>query len=310
MLRSVLHRKGSVINLSRAVLRTTKRNVIVSKSILGSIPQSAITESLWPKLREAVMMDPRRLIVLDDDPTGCQTVYDINVLLDYSVTSIEEQLKLDDKLFYILTNTRSLGEADAISVTKHVIDNIQTAVKNVRYPHTIQYISRSDSTLRGHHPAEVEAIAEALNVPFESTIVMPGQYFWKTLNEMSQEHETRIINDLTCQFIITAFFEGGRLTFNDVHYVQEGENLIPAGETPFANDAHFGFKASNLKDWVVEKTGGAVKRENVSSISLNDIREGGPATVANILESQQHGNTVIVNGKREVRTVHMIRSND
>ena len=177
------------MNLSRAVLRTTKRNVIVSKSILGSVQQSAITESLWPKLREAVLMDPRRLIVLDDDPTGCQTVYDINVLLDYSVTSIEEQLKLDDKLFYILTNTRSLGEADAISVTKHVIDNIQTAVKNIRYPHTIQYISRSDSTLRGHHPAEVQAIAEALNVPFDNTIVMPGQYYWKMFNDISQERE-------------------------------------------------------------------------------------------------------------------------
>jgi Sugar-binding N-terminal domain len=190
MLKNVLHRRRSIINLSRAVLQTTKRNVIVSKSILGSIQQSAITESLWPKLREAVQMDPRRLIVLDDDPTGCQTVYDINVLLDYSVSSIEEQLKLDDKLFYILTNTRSLGEADAISVTKHVIDNIQTAVQNIRYPHTIQYISRSDSTLRGHHPAEVEAIAEALNVPFDNTIVMPGQFCCKMHIKISQEHES------------------------------------------------------------------------------------------------------------------------
>lgn len=175
MLKALLHRRQSIFKSSKAVLQTTRRNVIVSKSILGSVQQSAITESLWPKLREAVLMDPRRLIVLDDDPTGCQTVYDINVLLDYSVTSIEEQLKLDDKLFYILTNTRSLGEADAIRVTKLVINNIQTAVKNQRYPHMIQYISRSDSTLRGHHPAEVQAIAEALNVPFDNTIVMPGE---------------------------------------------------------------------------------------------------------------------------------------
>ena len=97
------------------------------------------------------------------------------------------------------------------------------------------------------------------------------------------------------------------MTFNDVHYVQEGENLIPAGETPFAKDAHFGFKASNLKDWVVEKTDGLVKRENVNSISLKDIREGGPQAVTNILESQEHGNTVIVNGKKEVCMFYLIR---
>lgn len=100
----------------------------------------------------------------------------------------------------------------------------------------------------------------------------------------------------TCRTSL-AFFEGGRLTFNDVHYVQEGDNLIPAGETPFAKDAHFGFTASNLKDWVVEKTGGLTKRENVSSVSLKDIREGGPQAVANILESQVQGNSVIINGE-------------
>jgi uncharacterized protein YgbK (DUF1537 family) len=93
----------------------------------------------------------------------------------------------------------------------------------------------------------------------------------------------------------TAFFEGGRLTFQDVHYVQEGDNLIPAGETPFAKDAHFGFSASNLRDWVVEKEKGLVSSENVLSISLKDIREGGIETIANILESQALGDTIVVN---------------
>jgi Sugar-binding N-terminal domain len=175
MIKAILRRSRCLYGRPSPSSMTSKRGVVVSKSILASVEQSANTDSLWPKLREAVSLDPRRLIVLDDDPTGCQTVYDINVLLDYSVESIEEQLKLDDKLFYILTNTRSLNQADAIRVTKLVIGNIQKAVKNTRYPHLIQYISRSDSTLRGHHPAEVQAIGEALAVPFDSTIVMPGK---------------------------------------------------------------------------------------------------------------------------------------
>ena len=73
--------------------------------------------------------------------------------------------------------------------------------------------------------------------------------------------------------------------------------MTPAGETPFAKDAHFGFSASNLKDWVVEKSHGTIARQNISSVSLKDIREGGHAAVANILESQVQGNTVIINGK-------------
>lgn len=174
MLKTFSSRGRCHFKVPQAVLKDTVRNVMVSKSILGSLPKSANTISLWPKLREAVSLDPRRLIVLDDDPTGCQTVYEINVLLDYSVESIAAQLDLDDKLFYILTNTRSLKEEDAIKVTKQVILNVQTAVRSIRYPHHIQYISRGDSTLRGHHPAEVQAIAESLQVPFDNTIVMPG----------------------------------------------------------------------------------------------------------------------------------------
>ena len=177
MLRAVTSRSRCHLKVPQAVWKDAVRTVMVSRSILGSLPKSANTISLWPKLREAVSLDPRRLIVLDDDPTGCQTVYEINVLLDYSVESIATQLELDDKLFYILTNTRSLTEEDAIKVTKQVIKNVQIATRSIGYPHHIQYISRSDSTLRGHHPAEVQAIAEALQVPFDNTIVMPGMHF-------------------------------------------------------------------------------------------------------------------------------------
>jgi Sugar-binding N-terminal domain len=175
MLNSISSRSRHLFRRSNNLWHSSKRNVIVSKSILDSVEQSANTDSLWPQLREAVSLDPKRLIVLDDDPTGCQTVYDINVLLDYSVDSIKEQLKLDDKLFYILTNTRSLTEKDAIAVTKQVIQNIEAAKKIIGYRHQIQYISRGDSTLRGHHPGEVQAIAEALNTTFDTTIVMPGK---------------------------------------------------------------------------------------------------------------------------------------
>ena len=78
------------------------------------------------------------------------------------------------------------------------------------------------------------------------------------------------------QILVPFFAEGGRLTINDVHYVAEGDNkLVPAAQTPFANDAAFGFKHSNLRDYVQEKTGGRIRREDVVSISLEDLRGGG-----------------------------------
>lgn len=234
-------------------------------SILETFPQPFKNESAWPKLIETVHSDPKRLVVLDDDPTGCQTVYDCNVLLDYSVASLKAQFKRDDKLFFILTNSRSLSESKAVDVTKEVIFNIQRACNEISYHHPLQILSRSDSTLRGHFPAETRAIEEAYLSSFDGTILMP------------------------------AFFEGGRVTFDDVHYVSEGDYLIPVGETNFAKDAHFGFSCSDLKMWAMEKYKGLLNKNQIMSISLREIREEGPLYIANKLESINHGSIVIVN---------------
>jgi uncharacterized protein YgbK (DUF1537 family) len=56
--------------------------------------------------------------------------------------------------------------------------------------------------------------------------------------------------------------------------------LVPAGETEFAKDAAFGYRSSNLKEWVEEKTGGRITRGQVASVSIETIRQGGPEAVA------------------------------
>jgi uncharacterized protein YgbK (DUF1537 family) len=88
---------------------------------------------------------------------------------------------------------------------------------------------------------------------------------------------------------------GGRFTVDDVHYVAEGEWLIPAGETEFARDAVFGYRASNLRDWVQEKTQGRVPISDVGIISLDDIRVGGPVRVSQQLQSLHRGSICVVN---------------
>jgi uncharacterized protein YgbK (DUF1537 family) len=95
--------------------------------------------------------------------------------------------------------------------------------------------------------------------------------------------------------IIPFFLEGGRYTINDIHYVAEGDQLVPAGETEFARDSAFGYRASNLREWVAEKTGGRMPAESVASVSIEDIRQGGPARVAEKLARLRNGAACIIN---------------
>jgi uncharacterized protein YgbK (DUF1537 family) len=96
--------------------------------------------------------------------------------------------------------------------------------------------------------------------------------------------------------ILIPYFEaGGRYTLGDVHYVAEGEVLVPAAETPFARDAAFGYRSSNLREYVEEKTAGQVKAAEVASATLDDLRRGGPAAVTRKLLSLSGNSVGIVN---------------
>jgi uncharacterized protein YgbK (DUF1537 family) len=133
-------------------------------------------------------------------------------------------------------------------------------------------VSRSDSTLRGHFPGEVEALAFGLGENFDGWIVIPF------------------------------FLEGGRYTVGDTHYVDEGGCLVPSAETEFARDSVFGYRSSNLRDWVEEKTGGRVPSKDVLSISIEDIRVGGPARITERLMNLEGPKICVVNaeGYRDV----------
>ena len=106
----------------------------------------------------------------------------------------------------------------------------------------------------------------------------------------------------------------------------DGVLLIPVGQTEFARDATFGDTSSNLREFIAEKSasinaedaviavnagnsspaetaenaaaaGGyrAITADDVQSISLSDIREGGPERVAEILAGVTGGAFVVVN---------------
>ena len=220
-------------------------------------------EDLLPSIRHSLQAGGRRLIVLDDDPTGTQTVHDVPVLTQWSAAALLREFSAGTPFFYILTNSRGLPEAGACRLSENLARNLEAAAQKTGASYDI--ISRSDSTLRGHFPAELHALETALQTRFDAWLIVPF------------------------------FLEGGRYTIADIHYVDSAGMLVPAGETEFARDRTFGYSCSNLREWVAEKTGGAIPAAQVASISSAELRLGGPEVVLERLMNLPKGCVCVVN---------------
>ncbi len=220
-------------------------------------------QSLLPDIKAHVGQDGRKIVVLDDDPTGTQTVHDIPVLTEWSVAALTTEFSNNLSTFYILTNSRSLPLPQAQALNREIGLSLKTVASQMG--HDFVVVSRSDSTLRGHYPGETDALLDALADDVDATLVIPF------------------------------FLEGGRYTIEDVHYVSEGDWLIPAAQTPFAQDAAFGFRSSNLCEWVAEKTNGRFSPDQVHSITIADLRLGGPTAVSAKLRALPTGSVCVVN---------------
>ena len=216
-------------------------------------------------LQEQYAQFDRKIVVLDDDPTGSQTVHDIHVYTDWTQETLDEAFGSDEKLFYILTNSRSFTAEQ----TKKVHQDIAAAIRNASAKTGKDYlvISRSDSTLRGHFPLETEVLRASLD---------------KDIN-----------GEIICPF----FPEGGRFTIGDIHYVKQGDALVPAAETEFAKDATFGYTKSDLKEYVEEKTSGAYKASDVVSIGLDELRAQDVDSITEKLMSVHGFGKIVVNSE-------------
>jgi uncharacterized protein YgbK (DUF1537 family) len=233
-----------------------------AEQVLSQLPM-APDNDLLPIIRQQFVQCEKTVVVFDDDPTGTQTCHDVVVLASWSVELIAEELQKKPSILFILTNSRSLPEPAAVTLTMEIGTNVHKAVGQTK--REIVPISRSDSTLRGHFPAEIYALANALRITDATWVLLP------------------------------AFIEGGRVTIDDVHYITEEGNLIPVADTPFAKDKSFGYTNSNVKEWVQEKTKGKVKASEVISISIDDIRKGGWRHLVSKLSKCRPGQVVIVN---------------
>jgi uncharacterized protein YgbK (DUF1537 family) len=235
--------------------------------LLARLPPEPDEKALLPEIRRLAIASGRQLVVIDDDPTGVQTVHDVPIYLHWDHGVLEEALGDRGRPFFLLTNSRSMPGDQAARVNR---DTARLLVEAAR-ARGVQFViaSRSDSTLRGHYPAEVTALQEGLGRRCDGHLLIP------------------------------AFFEGGRFTIGDTHYVAApdaaSDALLPASDTPYAQDRVFGYTTAFLPAWIEEKSSGAFHRAQVGSLSLDLIRRGGPQAVADRLQACRGGMPVVVN---------------
>jgi uncharacterized protein YgbK (DUF1537 family) len=189
------------------------------------------------------MAERRKVIVIDDDPTGSQTVHSAPLLLRWDPDSLRRGLRHPSPLLFVLANTRALEPEAARERVREICRGLRLVLAELESAGELDrwlVVSRGDSTLRGHFPLEVDVISEELG-PFDATLLVP------------------------------AFLPGGRTTRGGVHYLH-GE---PVHTTDFARDRLFGFSSSFLPEWVAEKTGGAISPDAVELLDLAEL--DGPA---------------------------------
>ncbi|MFN9618959.1 MAG: four-carbon acid sugar kinase family protein [Synechococcaceae cyanobacterium] len=179
-----------------------------------------------------------KIVVIDDDPTGSQTVHGCPLLLRWDRFTLAEGLDHPSPLLFLLANSRALAPAEAEERLREICRALRPALAARPGPWLL--VSRGDSTLRGHFPLEVEVIAAELG-PFDATLLAP------------------------------AFLEGGRTTVDGVHRLHGR----PVHESEFARDRLFGYRTSHLPEWVAEKSDGRIAAAAVQRLGLAELERGG-----------------------------------
>ena len=238
----------------------------ISAEVLTSYRQidEAYIDTLLKKEIEA---NHKKIVVLDDDPTGVQTVHDISVYTSWEKDSIRQGFEEKNNLFYVLTNSRGFTAEQTTKAHREIAAVVDEMARETGREYI--FISRSDSTLRGHYPLETELLKKS--------------YEQNTGNIVDGE--------ILCPF----FKEGGRFTIDNIHYVKYGGELIPANETEFAKDRTFGYAAATMPEYVEEKTRGAYRASDVTCISLEDIHNMDIDKIEAQLMEVKDFNKIVVN---------------
>ena len=184
-----------------------------------------------------------RLVILDDDPTGIQTVHGCLLITQWDADTVRMALQHEQPFFYMLTNTRAMTREEAARVVRSAMETVLEV--NREFGYRLIFISRSDSCLRGHFPLETDVMRRVL-----------------------QEYGVKVWPKVP---FCPALIEAGRVTIDGVHYMKDGERLIPVSETEFARDNVFAYHTSVLRDYIREKGANPEEYQIVNAATYDEL---------------------------------------
>lgn len=234
--------------------------------VLGSYPTPDLNK-VDELYKSALKKLNKKIVVLDDDPTGVQTVHDIYVYTSWDEETIKKGFLDENSIFFILTNSRGFTSGETTQVHEEIGKTLEKVSKETGKDYIL--ISRSDSTMRGHYPLETQTLK----------------------NTIERASDKKFDGEILSPF----FMEGGRYTIENVHYVKEGQELVPAGETEFAKDKTFGYKNSHIGDYIEEKTQGEFQAQDTTYITLKELRNLDILGITNKLLAVEDFNKVVLN---------------
>ena len=226
-------------------------------------PTIGLAARRW--LRHRVVSSGRRVVVLDDDPTGTQSVSGVPAITAWGPMDVRWALTRSTTATFVSTNSRSLPADAAATVTSEVVDVFMAQADDLQLE--VDFLSRGDSTLRGHFHEETAAIAAGLC-----------------------RSKGRAVDAIV---LCPAFPQAGRVTYMGYQFVKGANGFVHADESQYAKDASFGYPDSYLPNWVSHKSGGRWRPSDVVVVPLGTVRAGA-ASVASAIDKVEDGAPVVV----------------
>ncbi len=201
-------------------------------------------------------------VVLDDDPTGTQSITDVSVVLDWSDPDVWNAVEPGDRGVHVLTNSRAhVGDEAGVIVAD------AAAAARQRFPEARQ-ILRGDSTLRAHLWEEYEALRSVIapdhpNVPL---------------------------------LLVPAFPAAGRVTIGATHLLERDGRRVPLDQTEYARDGALAYTSADLRVWADERSGGRLAAADGVAVPLEQLRtpSGHAAVAAAIVSAAAGGRPAVV----------------
>ncbi|KAL2242941.1 UNVERIFIED_CONTAM: L-threonate dehydrogenase [Sesamum indicum] len=256
-----------------------KPHALNKESVLRSLPPEWPTDPI-DDIISLTQKISKTLVVLDDDPTGTQTVHDIVVLTEWeerkpdfawTIRLVEDNSGIPE-IFQSAVFTENGFSRSCISFTLVDVEGLMMERER-------------QSKKNGGKKA---------NLVYNFRKKRKCFFILTNSRSLSSEKASALITEI-CRNLSAA---SKTVENTDYTVVLRGDSTL-RGETEFAKDASFGYKSSNLREWVEEKTSGRIPASSIASISIQLLRKGGPRAVCELLCSLKKGSTCIVNAASE-----------